>query len=300
MINYDTKKRVILKAFFGLILLAWGTAFIAGCDDNNDHYIIHEDNTPPAVPRGLYSVTGDEAVYLYWYPNTEVDFDFYAVYRSTVDLSGPYSEIGTTTDPEFVDFNVVNGNTYFYAVTAVDDALNESDLSYEDVFDTPRPEGTGVRVYDRNSRPEVSAFDFSTHHVVGRYDPDADIWFDIATVYSEAYDADITSFYINAANYGTDIQDYGYTGSLDDVNYSPTVGWNEVGYLELIPGHSYIVWTSDNHFAKIRVTDIDFSSGSLRFDWAYQVDEGNPELKVVPKIVPERPEGYGDVNFVKR
>jgi hypothetical protein len=299
MKNYDTKTKVILKAFFGLILLAWGTAFIAGCDDNNDHYIIHEDNTPPAVPRGLYSVTGDQAVYLYWYPNTEVDFDFYAVYRSTVDLSGPYSEIGTTTDPEFVDYNVSNGMTYYYAVPAVDDALNESDLSYEDVFDTPRPEGTGVRVYDYNTRPEVSAFDFSTHHVVDGDNPDGDVWFDIATVTS-AYGYELTSFFINAGNNGTDIQDYGYTGSLDAVDWSPTTGWSEIGWLELIPGHSYIIWTADNHFAKIRVTDIDFSSGSLRFDWAYQVDEGNPELKVIPKTVPIRSEGYADRNFIKK
>lgn len=299
MKSYNNKTKIILKAFFGLILLAWGTAFIAGCDDNNDHYIIHEDNTPPAVPRGLYSVTGNEAVFLFWYPNTENDFDFYAVYRSTVDLSGPYSEIGTTSDPEFVDDDVTNGNTYFYAVTAVDDALNESDLSYEDVFDTPRPEGTGVRVYDYNTKPAVSAFDFSTHHVVDGDDPDGDVWFDTATTTSYAYGEQLR-FFINAGNDGTDMQDYGYTGSLDAVDWSPTLGWSEIGWIELIQGHSYIIWTSDNHFAKIRITGIDFITNSVRFDWAYQVDEGNPELKVVPKTIPVRPEGYGDRNFTKR
>ena len=29
------------------------------------------DNEPPAVPRGVYSITGDEEVMLIWYANTE-------------------------------------------------------------------------------------------------------------------------------------------------------------------------------------------------------------------------------------
>ncbi|NNF05795.1 MAG: hypothetical protein HKN21_03455, partial [Candidatus Eisenbacteria bacterium] len=37
------------------------------------------------------------------------------------------------------------------------------------------------------------------------------------------------------------------------------------------------VWTRDNHFAKVRITDM--SSNRIEFDWAYQVDNGNPELK---------------------
>jgi hypothetical protein len=44
----------------------------------------------------------------------------------------------------------------------------------------------------------------------------------------------------------------------------------------LIPGHCYLVWTRDNHYAKFRVTGL--SPTVVSFDWAYQTDPGNPEL----------------------
>ena len=285
-----TKSNNLLRILFGIILLAWGTAFFAGCDDCSDCYVINEDNNPPAVPRGLYSITGDEQVYLYWYANQEEDFDFYVVYRSTVELAGPYTEIATTADPQYVDNAVSNGDTYFYAVTAVDFDLNESDLSYEDVFDTPRPEGYGVRAGIYPDDPNNSGFEFFTHSIMAYNYADADIYFD--------YWDETGAYYINIANMGTDLQDYGYTESIDEAGWAPAEGWSEVGWTEVILGHTYIVWTFDNHFAKIRITDIDFGDNpSIRFDWAYQTDIGNQELKIVPKIVPERPAGYGNKHF---
>jgi hypothetical protein len=46
--------------------------------------------------------------------------------------------------------------------------------------------------------------------------------------------------------------------------------------VELIPGHCYIVWTWDDHYAKFRVTGL--SSTTVSMDWAYQTATGNPEL----------------------
>ena len=288
MTRVNLKSNLILRILFGIILLAWGTAFFAGCDDCDDCNIIVEDDTPPAVPRGLYTITGDEEVYLYWYANQETDFDFYVVYRSTVDLVGPYSEIATTVDPQYVDHNVTNGDTYYYAVTAVDMSLNESDLSYEDVFDTPRPEGYGVRVYDYwdTAVRDSSGFEFFTHSVMHGDNPDADVYFG-------TYE-DVDVFYMGINNINTDIQDYGYTESIDEASWAPTDGWSELGNVEIILGHTYIIWTYDNHFAKIRITDINFGTHpSIKFNWAYQIDAGNPELKIAPKTVTERPAGYG-------
>jgi hypothetical protein len=286
-----------LRIFFGLFLLAWGTAFIAGCDECDDCLIITEDNTPPAVPCGLYSVTGNGHVDLFWAPNYEDDFDFYAVYRSTEDIVGPYSEIGTTTDNSYRDNNVNNGDTYFYAITSVDDILNESDLSYEDIFDTPRWDGFGARVYDYNISPGSAGFDLSQGRVVDGDDADSDIWFDYSTIV-DPFGNDVESFFINIADYDTDIQDFGYTDSIIDVDWSPADGWSEVGWYEIILGHSYIIWTADNNFATIRVTGIDAQPGGyVRFNWAYQDDTGNRELKRVPKIVPPRNPGYGDKTF---
>lgn len=59
----------------------------------------------------------------------------YSVKRGTA-TSGPYTEIGTVTDNEsasytYTDNNAVDGTTYFYVVTAIDNANNESVQSNE-------------------------------------------------------------------------------------------------------------------------------------------------------------------------
>jgi hypothetical protein len=84
-------------------------------------------------------------------------------------------------------------------------------------------------------------------------------------------------------DFQTDIQDAGYASTLDAVDFAPTTGWSPTGTVELIVGHCYIVWTRDDHYAKFRVTDLKPSStgspGRVTFDWAYQVDRGNRELR---------------------
>ncbi len=77
----------------------------------------------------------------------------------------------------FVDRNVSNGTTYYYAVSAVDRDGNESDLSQEAVHDTPRPAGQGLRLSSYETNPRDSAYDFSRYTVTDYDDPDADIAF---------------------------------------------------------------------------------------------------------------------------
>ena len=62
---------------------------------------------------------------------------------------------------------------------------------------------------------------------------------------------------------------------------APYDGWSKVGWVELIAGHSYIIWTRDNHYAKMRVTKFIRSYGVV-FDWAYQVKQGEVELAPRP------------------
>ena len=73
----------------------------------------------------------------------------------------------------------------------------------------------------------------------------------------------------------TDIQDAGYIG-LEDVDWAPEEGWALTGEVPLIEGHSYVVWTWDDHYAAFRVASI--SPERVLVEWAYQTDEGNPEL----------------------
>jgi hypothetical protein len=257
------------KMFFSIIFLIGLSFIFIGCEEKV--YVFKPDHTPPSVPKGFYSITADEAVWLFWEENDEDDFWEYWVYRR-VEGNTYYKRIAITKVAEYVDRKAKNGITYYYAVSAVDEDGNESDLSYV-VYDTPRPEGFDEIIQDYHQFPKTSGYDFLNEEVVSYDDEDADIYLD--------YDDYYGVYFLCVTDEYTDIQDFGYTDNLDDVNVSPENGWSELGWVEVIVGHSYIIWTWDNHFAKLRVNGFVRCYG-IAFDWAYQVDEGNPELAPRP------------------
>lgn len=261
------RKIISLLIFFPLFI------FLNGCED-----VSEPDTTAPAIPRGMVSVTGDGKVYLSWYPNTEPDLAGYNIYYSK-STDGVYEIIGSTTSAYFIDAGVINGETYYYAVSAYDLNRNESELSMDLVFDTPRPEGFGVTLYNFNSFPNDAGYNFSKYVVQNYTLNSTDIYYE--------YNQDNSGYYMNIGHPQTNIQDFGYTESLDDVDYAPDDGWSRLGWVELIRGHSYIVWTQDNHFAKFRVTEI--APDFVKFDWAYQIDQGNPELTKFPQNEEKNP-----------
>ena len=71
----------------------------------------------------------------------------------------------------------------------------------------------------------------------------------------------------------------GYTYTLDEISWAPPDGWVlSTDGLELVEGHTYVIWTWDGFYAKLRVTNLDDDDEYVDFDWAYQVDHDNPEL----------------------
>ncbi|MBL0173801.1 MAG: hypothetical protein IPP94_00775 [Ignavibacteria bacterium] len=238
---------------------------LGACD--NAHYPNDADYdiTAPLPPVGIVSVSLDHAVELRWIENQEPDVAGYNIYASST-LRGRYDRIGTSRSASFIDDGARNGVTYYYAVTVYDYSGNESDLSRDVVYDTPRPEGRNVVLIDRVRDAQRGGYDFSEYRVV-HYDTDlTDMYFEMSATnvpYLVVWD-------------DSDIQDMGYTKNLDEISAAPEAGWSTTRDALAIKGHTYVVWTHDNHFAKVRITDI--SGTSIVFDWAYQVAAGNPEL----------------------
>ena len=112
------------------------------------------DTFPPAAPSGLVAIPvaaimnrGTREVDLSWSANTEPDLAQYRVYRRDVTTNQPMHRIapepgtGPSVDvivaPAYRDLHVQGGQTYTYAVTAVDTSGNESPRSAEVTVTVP-------------------------------------------------------------------------------------------------------------------------------------------------------------------
>ena len=155
----------------------------------------------------------------------------------------------------------------YYKVSAFDQAGNESRISLEEIQDTPCPAGTDITLIDFKHLPEESGFDFSAPN---RGDVDlakgCDIYF--------GFDDGASIAYLYSAN-GTQMQDMGYRNYFTDLDQSPVRGFT-TGFVEILEGHIYAFYLPSKNFAKIQVKQV--SADSVTFDWALQIDRGNPEL----------------------
>jgi hypothetical protein len=87
------------------------------------------DNLSPMAPENLVaSVQNTSHVFLTWHAVPDADFDYYAVYRGLTfgSLPSPSDRIGFTTSLSFQDDGIQELRTYYYVVTAIDFAGNES------------------------------------------------------------------------------------------------------------------------------------------------------------------------------
>jgi len=269
---------------------------LMGCDED----VTYIDDDPPAVPTGVFTVTGDGVVSVYWHDLYVLDLAGYGVYRHDGNdpIYGAYYWLGDVAwdenydDPTllhwFDDEDVVNGQTYYYAVLSYDDSGNESALSFETVVDTPRPEGSLLYLYDRfGAFPGNSGFDFSRlgNGNVSWDDGAADIFVEFVGG---------VPFVVSARPDNVKLQDYG-TVHWNDATYAPESGYSELGRVELIEGHCYFVKIIENpdtnvHYAKFQVFGA--TDDYVDVDWAYQTDNFNPELKASPGGETDR--GVGD------
>ncbi len=250
-----------MKKIFLTLLLLSAAILYYGCDMHDFHDF---DDEPPSPPTNIYTVTGDNRVDIMWDENPERDIAGYNVYFSWDDYK--YELLGSTENNYYIDYGAENGETYYYAVTAYDYNGNESDLSEDLAYDTPRPEGFNQTVFNYLQFPNNSGYDFSSYSVIAYDSLDTDFFF-------ENYNG---TFYLDVWR-DSDIQDMGVTKDIYDISYAPTSGWSSTKDAIAIIGHTFVIWTWDNHFAKIRIKNI--TNERVVFDWAYQTVEGNDELK---------------------
>ena len=111
-ISIITKSLIIL--FFSLIIYS--------CTE----VVAPEDITPPNTPANFTLLGGgDGQVRLRWTRNLEPDFNFYRLYRSVNNINSFTLLVGLT-QVEYLDRFLEYDSTYYYYLTAIDKAGNES------------------------------------------------------------------------------------------------------------------------------------------------------------------------------
>lgn len=114
-------------------------------DDSTLAIVTPRDAFPPAVPQNLVAAVlpgADDAriVDLSWSINVESDLAGYRIYRSEREGErGRLLQTDPLPSPAFRDASVQTGHRYWYSVTAVDHAGNESPASEATVVDLSEP-----------------------------------------------------------------------------------------------------------------------------------------------------------------
>jgi len=98
---------------------------------------------PPAPPQNLQASAGDMQVTLNWAPNMESDFLRYRIYGGTSpNPTAVLDSIDGISNTNKIIRNLTNDTIYYFRMTAVDLALQESDFSNEVSATIPEPEET--------------------------------------------------------------------------------------------------------------------------------------------------------------
>ena len=104
-------------------------------DDSAPAVVTPRDTFPPAVPQNMVAAVlptaaGGQVVDLSWAINVEPDLAGYRIYRSEKEGEpGAVLRTELLASPAYRDPSVLSGHRYWYAVTAVDRAGNESGRS---------------------------------------------------------------------------------------------------------------------------------------------------------------------------
>jgi len=86
-----------------------------------------QDVEPPSTPKNFYGLGDGGAVRLYWAKNSDRDLSKYVLYKGEVKWGWANQlAIVNKTDTSYFDYNVVNNQTYYYSISAIDSSGNIS------------------------------------------------------------------------------------------------------------------------------------------------------------------------------
>ena len=215
------------------------------------------DTNPPAVPTGLTTTIGDKTIRLDWANNVESDFASYTVYRTTTSGSG-YSMIASgLTASAYTDNTVMNGATYFYAVTAVDTSGGESAQSNE-ASATPQPAPLVHFKLDGNTLDSSG----KGNHAVVTGSPTY-----VAGQIAQAIDLNGSSEYFRIPS--------GVVGNVDNMTIAAWVNWDGGGNWQRI----FDFGDSTNRYLYLTPNT---GSGKLRFAFKNGGSEQFAEISALP------------------
>ena len=244
--------------------------------------------SPPPVPSALEVIALDATNYIHWNDDARSasDFSAYRIYLLS-DQGVTQTLLGHSDSPGFLDALAENGVTSSYAVSSVDLYGHESATSLS-AEGTPRPDFTGELLYSFIDDPDLSGFRFSESDqldpiVTGgsparhfRLETDASGWWLVPGPAAEVFPQGIFTTELKCG-VAADAQ-------CEDWTTAPLSGYRPIE-VAVESEFTYIWRIVDGvgvlRYGAVRVTLLgtDQTGAALMiFDWAYQIQGGNPQL----------------------
>lgn len=242
----------------------------------------------PDVPTGVNIVALDDANFIRWNDNARDAGDFanYKVYLED-DADGSLFLLGETDSEGFLDLLAENGVTSTYVVSSVDEFGHESDTGLGG-SGTPRPDFVGELLFANADVPGAAGFRFQesdlTDPIVSgssserhfRLEVDGAGWWLVLGPGSEIQQ---DPRFTTALKCGPAAD-----ASCEDWTVAPTSGYvtsdtnlsEEFTYMLRVIGDDGAA-----HYGAVRIAILgtdQTGNGLMVFDWAYQIQAGNPNL----------------------
>ncbi|MEW2469500.1 PA14 domain-containing protein [Streptomyces sp. NPDC046994] len=273
-----------------------------------DQAVTTVDRTPPPVPTGPSVAREPEALRVRW--SAAEGAASYRVYRAT-GADGTYTRVGTTAQVSYLDTSAAEGTAYYYRVTALDAAGNESARSVAaagTLWDlTPPSAVTGVTVtpteygfevrWDANPTPDLARYVVRRGELLGDEDgqwcslyPGYYLGADTTSyAYTTIPDGEETCFIVDAVDDAWN-SSFEWTGEAQvvtatELDMTPSVATPEGSPVELT--------------ATSKEADVELSWYPVTDAADYQVYRWNPEAAAYEKLAATTGTSYEDTGATK-